>query len=810
MTVNFKGSLKRQRALKKQSKKDLKNAKFFALLVVVLCVNEGFGADYANSLPSSLTLASNANENSKAIANCTSVYECIFGNDRGFFSYSTSGSGSSTLTLTATLPQNPRSRNTNIPFYYSTLNINPRSNLILNGFESLSIENAININNASLKYSHTTNTSGFGTRASGTVNLNNNARFEIKAAKFTNYGNITLNANSTLVLETEGNTNTNNYGKITNNNSKIEIKKDLWNLGQKNVLATASPSSIATITNNGGSIIIEGNLYNGGQNFSNNVRICQIGFCGGGELIINGGSIQVKGKLISTQMDGQRSSIAIYGGTLEVNQGLENKQGSTLSFGVLNGVMGKLQGNLTNSGAVVVNMNGASLNQGYQIINGSITGLDSSNLTVQYPNLNLLYVNFDKNSGTVSINTSPTAPTNPPTTTPTTPPGQTPPTTPPTTNPTTPPSSNVATPSKFDQYKESLNSNEKRIVSALASRFGGEDKLLASNLNLQTVMSELDESIQQNYIASPQNMINAIKGDALLAPLNKNMISKPMAALDLIRIDTGKSINPFEPTYNYDFFANYFSGLLRAKNLKGSINGFNVGFTSFGDELLSQINLSYAYGSSKQDLTTQSTNTKGRLFSAGGLLRHSYGILESDFNVNFLLGDFEVDNKWLEESSLDSSSSFNNYQANLGLVFGTRFGEKASFKPFLGVQNYFESQEGFKQDGGLGLESKAYNAYVLDALVGFEARYNFYDSAFAFAKFSYENKLYNSHKQVFMRVENEELSYENETHKNAVSVNLGMELFALGALRLNGELLYKHYNTGLDYYGGNLLLKYKF
>ena len=174
--------------LKKQTNRLLEKALFAFVAFFGPFINAAYG-DYQGSLPPSLTLPSGTNENSKAIASCNS-WDCIFGNESGSFTYSTSGAGSSTLTLTATIPPNTTSVKTDTPFYYSTLTINSGSNLVLSGFSSLTIGNSININGGSLSFSNNTATSGFGMRANGRVTLNN-ARFEIKAGVFTNYGTIT-------------------------------------------------------------------------------------------------------------------------------------------------------------------------------------------------------------------------------------------------------------------------------------------------------------------------------------------------------------------------------------------------------------------------------------------------------------------------------------------------------------------------------------------------------------------------------------------------------------------------------------------
>lgn len=96
---------------------------------------------------------------------------------------------------------------------------------------------------------------------------------------------------------------------------------------------------------------------------------------------------------------------------------------------------------------------------------------------------------------------------------------------------------------------------------------------------------------------------------------------------------------------------------------------------------------------------------------------------------------------------------------------------------------------------------------MFDALVGLERRYIFENGGFVFAKVSYENKLYNSHKEVFMRVGVEALRYENENYDNVINANLGARVLNIGSWKLDIEGIYRHYNNGLEFLCGNLSVK---
>lgn len=771
-----------------------------ALFLCIFFIS-ALNAQYINRLPTTLTLKAGENKTEDAIADCTSPWECIFNADRnsnGYsFTYNTTGATTSTLTLNAKLPPNPQSKNTNIPFYASTLTVNKNSTLVLNGFESLSIQNALNINGGSLRYSHTTATSGFGLPTNARVTLSNNALFEINAGKFTNNGTITLSNQSTLNINTEGGNKTNNYGSITNNNSNITVKNDLWNLGQKPALGAASPSSVASLINNGGTITIGGNLYNGGQNFSNNVQFCQIGFCGGGNVIINGGTVSVGGKLISEGKDGQNSSIQIKGGTLKVTGGLENKQGSTLTFGIgSNNEMGKLQGNLSNENGATINVDMTKTQAGktYRVLQGTLSG---ANQNVNFiNNANPQFITASYKDGIVSIFQTGTTPPNP--------------------NPNPDPNPTPQPPSKFETYKNNLPSNKKGILNALSSKFGGDDTLLTSVKNIETAIATTDKAIKESFVAQPQTMISALQSNALPLPVPKRaLVSRRTAASEIIRFDNGKRVSPFAKKVvrapkNRNFYFNPLGAILRAENLTGYIAGFTLGTSYEIRNYTSQVYFAYAYGASSQDFDTQNTDTTGNLFQFGFLHRYSYGILELEANANLLAGVFELKNEWAQTPQLNSTANFGDYQVNLGFIVGAKLGKRLSFKPFAGIQNYFELRDDFKQKGGLQIKGEGYNAYIVDGVLGIEGRYIFDELASIFGKFSFEERLLNTHKEMLMWAFGNELKYDNESYKNALSVSVGTQILTWYDFNLDAELSYKHYNNGLNYFGGSLMFKYAF
>lgn len=751
-------------------------------------------AQYTNRLPTTLTLKAGENKTEDAIADCSSVWECTFGYKPpggGYdFTYSTSGNGSSTLTLNLTLPPNPNSQKTTTPFYMNNTTINPNSNLVLNGFNSILLEYKMSITNASLTFNGANSTTIFQTSYKANVVLSNNATLKVSANRFLNQNKISI-SNSTLDISA---TSVFSYNDITNNGGKVSINGNFYNVGQKEAFGAASPSSVANFTNNDGTVAITGDVLNGGQLNAN--TLCQISGCGGGNIIINGGTVSVGGKLISEGKDGQKSSIQIYGGTLSVSGGLYNKNGSTLTFGIRNGIMGKLQGNLTNeNGVVKVDLKGISTAGTHQIITGTITGLN--NVDIINPNPNFLTATY--NNGTVTITDgngdgsgSGSG------------------------SDSSGDGSNDNKPLDFNKFKNSLDNNKKGIANALSSKFGGDLPLLTNVENIETAIATTDKAIKESFVAQPQTMISALQSNALPLPVPKRaLVSRRTVASEIIRFDNGKRVSPFAKKVvrapkNRNFYFNPLGAILRAENLTGYIAGFTLGTSYEIRNYASQVYFAYAYGASSQDFDTQSTDTTGNLFQFGFLHRYSYGILELEANANLLAGVFELKNEWAQTPQLNSTANFGDYQVNLGFIAGAKLGKRLSFKPFAGIQNYFELRDDFKQKGGLQIKGEGYNAYIVDGVLGIEGRYIFDELASIFGKFSFEERLLNTHKEMLMWAFGNELKYDNESYKNALSVSVGTQILTWYDFNLDAELSYKHYNNGLNYFGGSLMFKYAF
>lgn len=766
---------------------------FFLMLLFSSLLN----AVDISSLPSSIVLQTGDDRKDTALSQKGNGLASTF-NYNVFSNFSISGAGQYTLTV----------NDNTTTFYANSFNVGQSTKFALMSFHTVAFSGDLILGeNSTFSIISSGNTlaggdfSDFGGEskvnfykrdAKVILGANSNASFS-NAIFFINYAQMSLNQGASLTIDA---TKAIRFGnEFTNNGGAVTLKSKVYNVGYSgNYLI----NSVSNFVVNGGTVSITGDFYNGAD--SNEVEVDSTGgsgilnpfdpaYGGGGNLIINGGTVSITGDLISKKggdfaqggsvSNPQNSSISVYGGTLEVSGTLHNKEGSTLTFGIgNNGTMGILKGNLQNDkGLVAVNIKNIELGKEYTFIQGTITGLNDNDLAIVGSNSQFLDHVYKEGKITVNEKT------------------------------------NADGTTKFDEHKQSLNTNEKGILNTIEGKIG-RSAILAGDLNIDSTINAINESIKESYISNPTNMLNVLQSNAVFVPTQNNIsLSARTAATEIIRFDNGKRVMPYqkevEPQRN--FYFSPLGAILKAKNLKGYIAGFTLGTNYTLEEYSNSFYLSYAYGSSSQDLNTQNTDTKGYLFQTGFLGNFSYNVLELATNANLSLGVFKINNQWQNMPSFDSDANFGNYQLNLGVLMGAKFGDKLSFKPFVGIQNYIEFQDAFQQSGGLGIKSDGYNAIIVDGVLGIKTHYTYDEFASFFAQFSFENRLLNTHKEIFMRTaSDDELKYENKSYDNILSVNLGTQILTYYRIKLDAELLYKHYNSGLNYLGVSFLLKYSF
>lgn len=666
---------------------------------------------------------------------------------------------------------------------FNTGSIDTNTNLFFNGFHTLVNEKNMliraNANFSFISSGVTISAAGseYGGNPKTRFSANSNLSLEQNAkATFSNadffihYGQIVLKEGSILKIDASQAIRIQN--KLTSHNANINLTGDLYNVADENL-------NTSSIQIHQGTFTLNGNFYNGGE-----TRVDRTGFGIGlnifdpiqnaaGELIIKNALVQVDGKFVSVGGKNlETSRVQIYGGTLSLTQGFENKTNSELIFGISDKVMGKLQGDLKNDGGrVLVDTRNAILDTNYQIITGTI----SNDLKVEFlNNANFEFLEAKYQDGSVMLTQKKSDKD---------------------------PSGNTTV---FQEYKSSLNSRKQSLLDILENKFQGTPNLLTSDIHITQALNTIDSNLQHKLITQPQALLSSFKTQTLTMPIFQDFIFENIALNDSFYLG-----NIMQKNTN-NFYLNSFDGALLNQDLKAYLAGFNTGYSLLDENYITQFQFSYAKGLSYQKEITQNFENKADFLQLGFISRNAYTPLEADVSFNILAGFFSLKNENLSSSILSSRYDFNNFEGDFGLNLGYRLGDVFSFKPFLGFKHYFVYQSSLQEKGGLGLQSKPYTSYIFSGTAGFESSLELHNKGYAFMQVLYEHKFYTQAQDFIFTANNQELKYKNTSYKDLIQANLGFKFALNENTNYNLQFSYKYYNTMFHYLGANLMLEYLF
>lgn len=723
-------------------------------LALLICATNALFADYNGSLPSAITLQGGISQTHKAVMDCSSYWECVFGDESQNFTYSTRGNGDSNLTLNATLPPNPQSKDKSKPFFIGTMTINPHSNLTMSDFESFNLGKALHINGGSLIFGN----GDFATRYNTNITVTNGGKLGIVGNGFTNRGTITAQDSTISIIPTSAW----NQGDITNNNGKITIGTDLLNIGQRGTLADTF-SSVAHITNSG-KLTIEGNLYNGGQ--ENPKIMCQVGGCGGGSLTNHGGTITIKGQVISEPKGGQNSSISIYGGTLTATNGVQNKVGSTLTIGALNKKMGQLivgaGQKIQNNGSIVIDLAGtnAGVIKPFIDTNGSSLSLITGNTQVTIKNGNSDFASasgFDNVNGVINFTINQDG---------------------------------------INNFKATLNANQ----SATLGAFGDGIYAIsgASGAKLKATANAINHAIFSAFYATPLAMM-----DALGADLSTTNATKMPSKRTTKRVATNQSRqNRMRQTrqvrqtrkiatnsaYPNDISAGFVLKGIAWNGTEGVLGGVKAGYGVDFANAHFALKLAYAYGSvdsaTKGEIATHKTRTQSHNFALRSNIEARFaGNFGFDFGVS---GATSLNNSTRAvessamsvDSTLKSRQNFYQIAVDLALLYNFKI-RNFTIAPYFGLnQGYiampnFTEKGAFSSGGAFALSAEAYSAYFLDAFAGAKMGFDFGDYGAILGDLEYKILAYKTQRARILRYANGEMLRFVIPNAHKISVDLG-------------------------------------
>lgn len=641
--------------------------------------------------------------------------------------------------------------------------------------------------------------------ASGSaLNLAQNASASFSNAKFfIHSGSTTISQGANLTISA---TTIRFQNSFQNNGGSANLTGSVYNVGYP---INIRENSVSTFTINGGRVSVNGNFYNG--IVSNNMSVDNTGggwfnafdpaFGGGGNLIINGGNMSVNGTLISQQggdyingggiSNPRNSSISIYGGTLSAS--VQNKSGSTLTIGALNGVMGKIQGNVTNSGQIIIDAQGA--NEGsHQFITGTLTG---SNISLRNGNTEFATSNLQGSTLTVKLNND-----------------------------------------KITSFTSSLESNQKSTLNALGNQIYTTNGATSPRLTQST---DLLNQSAFTLLSTPFSLIATLKSN----------LSYPVSYTS--RAGKINKTNSLE----VGFIGGILQSSGKVSGGSGGIRlGYTRDFASYFGDYSLEINAGYVYSATKDSATSTLLSYSSSLTShtAGAEAIFSSTLTRDNrLWLKFGLGGFmtfidssrEVDTTLLRANpSLKSSLSL--YQVALDSSVGYEVVRLSNFiaTPYLGLHQSVNILPSFAESSGqsntpqstsITLKTQGYKAYHLGLIVGLEAQLRLKERAFGverdlknaeskkgvlLGKIEYEYLAFSSQKSIEFAYPSGDFISFGTPHSHKVRGTLGFQKDFTNGITLGVEAsiqslisaqsISKTLGQNLYFYGANATIGYRF
>lgn len=595
--------------------------------------------------------------------------------------------------------------------------------------------------------------------------------------------------------------------EFINNGGSVNLTGSVYNVGYS---SSIWENSVSTFTINGGNVSITGDFYNGIE--SKDMSVDSTGswfntfdpaFGGGGNLFINGGSMSVSGTLIS-QMGGdsingggisnpRNSSISIYGGTLSATGGVQNKAGSTLTIGALNGKMGQIQGNVTNSGQIIIDAQGASGGT-HQFITGTLNA--GSNISLRNGNTEFATSILQGSTLTVKLDTT-----------------------------------------KIASFTSSLEPNQKSTLNALGSQ-------------IYTTNGATSPRLAQSADLLNQSAFTLLSAPFSLISIMKSNLSYPVSY-------TSRTNKIKTNSLEIGFIGGILQSSSKISGGSGGIRiGYARDFASYFGSSSLEIEAGYVYSATKDNATSTLLSYASSLTShTAGVEATFFTPLTRDSRLwlkvglggfmTFIDSSREVDTTLLwGNPSLKSSLSL--YQITLDSSVGYEVVRLSNFiaTPYLGLHqsvnilpSFAESsrQSNTPQSTSIALKTQGYKAYHLGLIVGLEAQLRLKERAFGverdlknaqskkgvlLGKIEYEYLAFSSQKSIEFAYPSGDFISFGTPHSHKVRGALGFQKDFTNGVTLGVEAsiqslistqsISKILGQSLYFYGANATVGYRF
>lgn len=600
--------------------------------------------------------------------------------------------------------------------------------------------------------------------------------------------------------------------RLENNGGTLTLKGSVYNVGNTRGLTPNDYTTTAQFVSREGTITLQGDFYNGGQTNKgvdstgggSGLNSFDPAFGGGGELILYGGSMTISGQLISQKggdltIDGdlrnpKDSSIGLYGSVLQA-QGVQNKSGSTIIFGAYNGTLGQIKGNVTNTGAILVDSKGLSLGK-HTFIQGTLTNQGSLSLT-QATHDFLTIALVDSNTA-ITITHNDTA---------------------------------------LQDFYTSLG-DDSQILHALEQVFDQNHKGSIYTYGGRSELSQLINDTKDTLAtdqATPLAALESLQTTHLVgAPLPPQVLAKLNTSQEKVRLayntlaysrnrqNMPRSYAPYQnallatPSYAYapqrrvalDMRA--LGGGVFGKYGAGGLAGLEAGASTqlYGHNL--RLSGSFLYNTLGQNLTNTSTKSSTYAFGLSLSDTIAWGGLELDVGLLGSLGSFETQSS-ITMAGLDSRTSFLAHRIMGEVALGYRFFMGSVFvKPYASVRQYLFTQHSPRTTSG-AITPQGYTDYMIN--IGFGAQGGVAFSAFRgvgilTARADYEPHLYNSKQESTISLNGSSVAITlpyNDRFTLGVNAQYQLTRSTMGL-----ELFYTRAFGGMHALGGSAMLSYRF
>lgn len=659
--------------------------------------------------------------------------------------------------------------------------------------------------------------------------LSSNAQAEFTQLRlFIHDGETTLQQGSKLIIEADKAIRF--QSALSNHGGEIALTGDVYNVGSTRGDTPNEYTTIADFTSENGRITIAGDFYNGGHtqnavdtsgSVAGGYNVFDVPFGGGGRLSLYGGSMSITGRLISQRggdlMAGgewrnpKDSSINLYGATLSVQGGIENKEGSTITIGSYGGKLGVINGDVVNSGAIVIDLTGVSFAGAsfgrHTFLNGTLSGSGSVSLSAQSGAQEFISATLANGNTALEL---------------------------------------VRNDSAIETFHAKLSHEESRIIQGLDSVLSEAQKGsiygYGGSRELTQIAQDSQQSLQTENITTPLAALESIQAaHTTTTPITPQILAKVTRALPhYASAHYARATSPYPKNYSAPVprgYAPYASTPLGSPSYAytnrfgldvraigggsfgahgaGGFGGAEIGGSMNASGHTLRAGFSFLSSTLAQNLPSSATKSTNQAFGLSLSDTIAWKGLELEIGLLGSLGLFNAQHSLtLAGNPAESRAEFMAQRLMGELMLGYRFYAGAMFfKPYAGMRHYLFLQDSIAQSGELiSTKLQGYKDYMLNFNVGMQAGFAFAPRASQMgiitARLDYEPHFYNTQKSALLELGSTSIPL-TLPYGDKISASMQAQ-YQIAQNTLFAQIFYTRAFAGLHALGVNAGFAYRF